>query len=145
MTMPHSSVFDAALHAVVLHQISFMHVLSNWLLMMSTCPDLEIKYGAWRVAVLWLISCLGGGACELHVGDQLPGHRRSQRWGVGIMGLFVADMFINFKTIRRPILRCIIILIIFVFSAMEMSVRSLRSRRLLYIPIPNLYMHGSVN
>ena len=62
----------------------------------------------------------------------------------GIMGLFVADMFINFKTIRRPILRCIIILIIFVFSAMEMSVRN---RRLLYIPIPipNLYMHGFVN
>ena len=61
MTMPHSSVlFDAALHAVVLHQICFMHVLLNWLLMIGTCPDLEIKYGAWRVAVLWLISCLGG-------------------------------------------------------------------------------------
>ena len=62
----------------------------------------------------------------------------------GIMGMFVAGMFINFKTIRRAILRCILILIIFVFSAMEMSVRN---RRLLYIPIPipNLYMHGSVD
>ena len=105
MTMPHSSVFDAALHALVIHQISFMHVLSNWLLMMSTCPDMEIKYGAWRVAVLWLISCLGGElvssmwetSCQVIVGAS---------GGVFcIMGLFVADMFINFKTIRRPILR----------------------------------------
>ena len=42
VTMPHYPVFDAAL-SLLMHQ-SFMHVLSNWLLMMSTCPDLEIKY-----------------------------------------------------------------------------------------------------
>ena len=100
--------------------------------MMSTCPDLEIKYGAWRAAVLWLLfSCLGGElvsfmwetSCQVIVGAS---------GGVfGIMGLFIADMFINFKTIMRPILRCITILIIFVFYAMEMSVRS---GSLLYIP-----------
>uniref|UniRef100_A0A061RCH9 RHOMBOID-like protein n=1 Tax=Tetraselmis sp. GSL018 TaxID=582737 RepID=A0A061RCH9_9CHLO len=100
--------------SVLLHN-TFQHMLSNLLLTLALAFHLESKYGAWRISLLWVLSSSGGqlmsalfeDPCHLVVGAS---------GGVfGMMGLFVADMVVNFQTIKRPILRCLLIIIFGIF------------------------------
>lgn len=100
--------------AVVIHA-SFVHMLSNLLLTVAMSLHLENKYGAWRIALLWVISC-GGGQLISAAGEDVCGQFVGSSGGVfGMMGLFIADMIFNFETISRPLLRCLLILLFIVF------------------------------
>lgn len=44
---------------MLLHR-TFSHLLSNMLLFGALCLQLEIKYGVVRIALLWVLSSLGG-------------------------------------------------------------------------------------
>eukprot|EP00873_Tetraselmis_striata_P002547 jgi/Tetstr1/422811/TSEL_013602.t1 len=100
--------------SVVIHA-SFVHMLSNLLLTVAMSLHLENKYGAWRIALLWVISC-GGGQLISAAGEDVCGQFVGSSGGVfGMMGLFIADMIFNFETISRPLLRCLLILLFIVF------------------------------
>lgn len=98
-------------------------MFANWLLVISMSPYLETKYGAWRVAILWFISCLGGQLTSAIGEDKCKMVVGASGGVFGLVGLFVADMAINFRTIKRPILRCILILVVMSFCMAEMKVK----------------------
>ena len=99
--------FAAAL-TVAVHR-SFGHLFANVLLTLSMSLSLEAKYGAWRIALVWFMSCLGGQFLSATTEDACS-HVVGASGGVfGMIGLFVADMLVNFETINRPLLRCLLI------------------------------------
>lgn len=96
--------------ALFLHQ-SFAHVFNNVLIFLLFSTHLEHKYGTWRIGLLCLLSGLGGNflsaafedACDVVVG--------ASGSGFGLLGLFVADMVLNFEQVSFPILRTFFLLL----------------------------------
>jgi membrane associated rhomboid family serine protease len=104
-------------------------MLWNWVLLICISWHLEQKYAAWRVGLLWGVACIGGQLisavweepCRVIVGAS---------GGVfGIMGLFVADMIVNFRTIKRPILRSLLALLMLVLCLTEVKVTNTTTPR----------------
>ncbi|KAK9856084.1 hypothetical protein WJX84_001363 [Apatococcus fuscideae] len=81
--------------------VVFAHVLSNMLLFGAIACQIEEKYGAPRIILLFFISALGGSffsavcenGCSVVVG--------ASGGCFGMMGLFIADMIMNFESIPR--------------------------------------------
>lgn len=97
-------------------------MLWNWVLLICISWDLEQKYGAWRVGVLWAAACLGGQLISAVWEDPCRVIVGASGGVFGIMGLFVADMIVNFRTIKRPILRIIMALCMLVLCLKEIEV-----------------------
>ncbi|KAL3159188.1 hypothetical protein ABBQ32_011171 [Trebouxia sp. C0010 RCD-2024] len=85
----------------------FQHVLSNLLVWLALALPLECAYGSPRILAVWLISALGSAffsaafenSCTLVVGCSGA--------VFGFMGLYVADMALNFRSLSFPWLRLI--------------------------------------
>ncbi|CAL8468309.1 g7849 [Coccomyxa elongata] len=89
-----------------LHQ-SFTHVLSNMLLFLVIACQMEEKYGCWRMLLLWLFSALGGNFFSAAFEDTCLALVGASGGVFGMVGLFIADMIVNFSTIKRPIIRSV--------------------------------------
>jgi membrane associated rhomboid family serine protease len=102
---------------------SFEHLFANVLLTLSMSLLLETKYGFWRIALVWFMSCLGGQMLSATTEDPCS-HVVGASGGVfGMIGLFVADMVVNFQTIKRPLLRCLAIFCIIVAFTSKLVVQ----------------------
>jgi len=99
----------------VLIHISFPHLLSNLLLTAGMLLSLECKYGAWRMLLLWSLSCAGGQILSASLEDLCKVVVGGSGGVFGLVGLFVADMVVNFQTIKRPLLRCMLILLFMIY------------------------------
>jgi membrane associated rhomboid family serine protease len=119
---------------------SFLHMLSNLLLTLVLSMHLETKYGAWRIALVWVISC-GGGQLVSAAAEDPCGQFVGSSGGVfGMMGLFIADMIVNFHTISRPILRCLLILLFIAFFVITI-VRDVSPLCPARYPLPCVHKH----
>ncbi|KAK9804361.1 hypothetical protein WJX72_009219 [[Myrmecia] bisecta] len=89
----------------VLVHTSFQHLLANMLLLVALAGLLEVSYGTWRIALVWVISALGAAftsatfepACTLVVG--------ASGSVFGFLGLAIADLLLNFRSLTQPLLR----------------------------------------
>ena len=89
--------------------------------MLSISLPLERKYGAWRIAVLWCVASVGGQLTSAVWEDWCKVVVGASGGVFGVMGLFVVDMVVNFKTIKRPILQCLLIVVVLIFFIVEMK------------------------
>ncbi|GAQ79753.1 rhomboid-like protease [Klebsormidium nitens] len=90
--------------SIFVHE-SFNHVTSNMLLWLVLGLYLERKYATWRIALLWLLSGLGGNFFSALFEDKCTLVVGASGAVFGMVGLFVGDFMLNFETIRRPVLR----------------------------------------
>lgn len=89
---------------MLLHR-TFSHVLSNMLLFVLLAYQLEVKYGVLRVAALWLVAVMGGALFSAAFEEPCVAVVGASGGVFGLIGLFLADLLLNFETIKRYVLR----------------------------------------
>lgn len=102
--------------SIFIHHSS-SHLFSNFLLFCALAGMLEKKYGTWRIMTVSVLSGVGGNFLSTY----MDSNRCLVVVGAsgacyGIMGLFVADMAINYESIRRPIIRSSIVITFVIFN-----------------------------
>lgn len=106
--------------SMFVHQ-NFQHLFSNTALFTLLAWQIESKYGWWRTTGLWLLALLGAGffaaalenGCEAVVGSS---------GGIfGLVGLYIADLVINFERIKRPILRGVLMVVFMLFFIVNVA------------------------
>ncbi|KAK9803187.1 hypothetical protein WJX72_011823 [[Myrmecia] bisecta] len=90
-----------------LHQ-SFQHILSNMLLFVAVAYQVEEKYGTWRITLLFFLSALGGNLFSAVFENNCVAVAGASGGVFGMLGLFIGDMILNFESLKRPILRSIL-------------------------------------
>eukprot|EP01023_Acetabularia_acetabulum_P006713 TRINITY_DN12822_c0_g1_i1.p2 TRINITY_DN12822_c0_g1~~TRINITY_DN12822_c0_g1_i1.p2 ORF type:complete len:209 (-),score=9.52 TRINITY_DN12822_c0_g1_i1:239-826(-) len=116
-----SGKFSQFLTSQFIH-LNFVHVFANTLLFIGVGIQIEIKYGSLRTMVLWLVSILGSNFLSAALEDRCTQVVGASGGVFGFVGLFIADMIINFETITRPILRSFCILVFLVFFVITIMV-----------------------
>ncbi|CAD7700977.1 unnamed protein product [Ostreobium quekettii] len=106
--------------SMFVHQ-SFRHMFSNLLLALALSIQIEVKYGWWRSACLWWISHVGGAFFSAAFEDPCVAVVGASGGVFGFIGLFVADMVLNFSTIRRPILRSFMIVMFLMYFVVAVA------------------------
>ncbi|GMH43202.1 hypothetical protein BSKO_11124 [Bryopsis sp. KO-2023] len=94
--------------SMFIHQ-NFKHLFSNSLLFFSLAIQIEVKYGWWRICFLWFTSHMGGALFSAVLENPCTAVVGASGGVFGLMGLFIADMVLNFRTIKRPIFRGLVI------------------------------------
>ena len=87
--------------------VDINHVLSNMLLFFVLSMWMEIKYGTARIVVVWFVSILGAGFLSAAIESPCVQVVGASGGVSGLVGLFIADMVLNFETVTRPIMRCV--------------------------------------
>lgn len=103
----------------LIHQ-NFQHLLANVLLIMALAGHLEHNYGAWRIALVLLLSSTGGNLMSAAFEDGCILVVGASGAVFGFMGLFVADAILNFESITRPWLRIAVMMAFVVFFVFTM-------------------------
>eukprot|EP00877_Chromochloris_zofingiensis_P014440 jgi/Chrzof1/924/Cz01g33230.t1 len=104
--------------------INFQHILSNMLLFVFLSGLMEAKYGSARIIIVWFVSVLGGAFLSCALENPCIQVVGCSGGCFGLFGLFIADMVLNFESVRRPILRslCIIaFLCYFLYTAFSQA------------------------
>ncbi|KAK3252000.1 hypothetical protein CYMTET_38690 [Cymbomonas tetramitiformis] len=102
----------------------FNHLLSNLLLFIALAAHLEIKYGTPAVLLIWLISGLGGNFFSAMFEDSCILVVGASGSVFGFVGLFFADMVLNFETLKRPLLRALSIVIFSIYFVLTVTTES---------------------
>eukprot|EP00195_Chlamydomonas_chlamydogama_P009647 CAMPEP_0202898498 /NCGR_PEP_ID=MMETSP1392-20130828/7012_1 /ASSEMBLY_ACC=CAM_ASM_000868 /TAXON_ID=225041 /ORGANISM="Chlamydomonas chlamydogama, Strain SAG 11-48b" /LENGTH=1047 /DNA_ID=CAMNT_0049584449 /DNA_START=381 /DNA_END=3524 /DNA_ORIENTATION=+ len=90
--------------SILLHQ-NFNHLVSNMVLFLVLCGYLEHNYGTIRIFIIWLAAGVAGNfssmvweePCDLVVGASGSVY--------GLIGLYLADILLNFESMSLPWLR----------------------------------------
>ncbi len=85
---------------MLLHR-TFSHILSNMLLFLLLSYQLEVKYGVVRMVVLWLVAVMGGALFSASFEAPCVAVVGASGGVFGLIGLFLADLLLNFETIKR--------------------------------------------
>ena len=107
--------------ACVIHA-SLAHILSN---MAMTCVYgimTERIYGMRVVALVWCLSALGGNLWSGALEDKCSVLVGASGGVFGYFGIYCCDLLVRWKTLKRPMLRIIFILLVlaeFVYSSLE--------------------------
>ncbi|KAL0024178.1 hypothetical protein WJX77_004493 [Trebouxia sp. C0004] len=91
---------------VFVHE-GFQHMVSNVLVWLALALPLEHAYGTPRILAVWLISALGSAFFSAAFEDSCTLVVGCSGAVFGFMGLYVADMVLNFKSLSFPWLRLI--------------------------------------
>ena len=83
----------------LLHQSS-VHCLSNLVVITTFGVTMEHKFGFWRVAILWLVSTVGGGLFAISFGQACTVTVGCSGAIFGLVGLYIIDLFLHFKVFR---------------------------------------------
>eukprot|EP00854_Cymbomonas_tetramitiformis_P001449 gene1449-2071_t len=84
----------------------------------------EIKYGTPAVLLIWLISGLGGNFFSAMFEDSCILVVGASGSVFGFVGLFFADMVLNFETLKRPLLRALSIVIFSIYFVLTVTTES---------------------
>eukprot|EP01025_Chloroclados_australasicus_P055835 TRINITY_DN6854_c0_g2_i6.p1 TRINITY_DN6854_c0_g2~~TRINITY_DN6854_c0_g2_i6.p1 ORF type:complete len:508 (-),score=54.13 TRINITY_DN6854_c0_g2_i6:174-1697(-) len=109
--------------SLILH-LDFRHVLANMLLVVFLIAHLEHNYGTWRVLVVWILSSMGGNFLSAAFEDGCTMVVGASSAVFGFVGLFIADVVLNFESIGRPVLRIVGIGVFFVFFVITLVAES---------------------
>ena len=103
---------------MLLHE-GMSHLFTNMIMYFMLSYHLERKYGWWRLLFVILLSGLGGNflsaalekSCSVYVGFS----------GVcfGLFGLFVADMMLNYETVKKPKLKILTVAFFFLLTILQ--------------------------
>ena len=102
------------------HQ-NFQHFISNTALFTLLAWQIESKYGWWRIGGLWLIALLGAGFFSAAFEDPCEAVVGSSGGIFGLLGLYIADLVVNFERIKRPLLRGSLMIIFMVFFIVNVA------------------------
>ena len=102
--------------SIYLHQ-SLQHLVANMLLFFALVSHLELNYGFWRLTLVWILSGVGGNLVSAAAEDPCSLVVGASGAIFGFMGLFIADVMLNFESISRPFLRIVFIAVFLVFFA----------------------------
>ncbi|DBB06814.1 hypothetical protein WJX82_002835 [Trebouxia sp. C0006] len=105
----------------ILIHTSFQHVLSNMLLFVVLSWQIEEKYGAFRVAFIFFWSAIGGNFFSAAFEDRCAAVAGASGGIFGLLGLFIADMVLNFETLTRPIMRGLLMVAFMVYFIVTVS------------------------
>lgn len=100
------------------------HLGSNMAMSIFFSANLEYKYGSWRVALLWLVSGLGGNLFSAIFEDRCLVVVGASGAAFGMAGLFAADMILNYETIQRPLLRILFLCVFLGYFFYQLSTDS---------------------
>lgn len=114
-SMKDGSEFYRWFTSLLLH-LDFQHIINNLVLFLLFSTHLEHKYGTWRIAVLTLLAGLGGNFLSAAFEDPCLIVVGASGCCFGLMGLFIADMALNFETVSFPILRGFFILLMVILN-----------------------------
>ncbi|PNH07798.1 Folate-biopterin transporter 1, chloroplastic [Tetrabaena socialis] len=88
------------------------HLGANLALLAALGGPLERKYGTVRVVAVWTAAVVGGQLLSTAVEDTCRMVVGCSGGVFGLLGLFAADILLNFRTMRRPILRCAVVAVL---------------------------------
>jgi len=94
---------------------NYNHLLSNMGLFLPLSYTMECKYGTVHLAPLALLAGLGGNLTSALFEDPCLGVMGASGIVFGIFGLYMADLVLNFETVKRPLLQGIAIFIFLVY------------------------------
>ncbi|KXZ56948.1 hypothetical protein GPECTOR_1g855 [Gonium pectorale] len=98
------------------------HLAANLALFAALGCQMEVKYGTVRLLAVWLLAAVGGELLSVAAEDPCRQVVGLSGGDFGLLGLFCADALLNFKTVRRPILRCTAIAILLGFLIYTLAV-----------------------
>lgn len=82
-----------------------MHLLSNALLLLVLGVQLETKYGGWRVGAVFVAAAAGGNLFSAAWESPCIAVVGASGGIFGLAGAYLADMALNWETLRRPVMR----------------------------------------
>ncbi|KAK9845911.1 hypothetical protein WJX81_005785 [Elliptochloris bilobata] len=83
--------------------------VTSWFIHESVM-HIEEKYGWWRITLLWVVSALGGNFFSAAFENNCLAVAGASGGIFGMIGLYVADMILNFESIKRPFMRGLMML-----------------------------------
>ncbi|KAK3256534.1 hypothetical protein CYMTET_34334, partial [Cymbomonas tetramitiformis] len=96
---------------------SFAHMAINMILYVTVVLHLERRYGPLRIAVLFLVSGVGGNIFSTFMEDVCLIVVGASGAIMGIGGLYLADLAVNHSEVRLPILQSSICLVMIIWLA----------------------------
>lgn len=77
--------------------------------------QIEEKYGTWRITLLYFMSAVGGNFFSAAFESGCNTVQGASGGVFGMIGLFIADLVLNFETVKRPLLRGLLMLAFLVY------------------------------
>ncbi|KAH7623225.1 putative Rhomboid-like protease 4 [Nannochloris sp. 'desiccata'] len=94
--------------SAIIH-INFMHIFSNCMLLVALGGLMEIEHGWLRIAPGWFLSALGGNLMSSVVEGSCIAVVGASGGIYGLIGMFIMEMFINWKALKRKMTRIVIL------------------------------------
>lgn len=85
------------------------HCFTNMLMFFTLSYHLERKYGWWRVGFVIVLAGVGGNFVSAMFEDQCNVYVGFSGVCFGLFGLFVADIVLNYETVRKPKTKIILV------------------------------------
>lgn len=89
--------------------LSLRHCLSNMATYAVVSAPLEMRVGTVRLAAVWLASALGGTVAQAAMGEPCAVLVGASGTVFGLVGALAADTAIRWRTTKRPLLRCVMV------------------------------------